>query len=115
MLNVSTMDKQCIVLLAFFCFSSFPLTVSAQSGEKEMKNAAFTVVADRFGLGSLMKTNDVHATNYIRRGQVFGEMVVRYIHERKSDSLKASTASKTTFINEDALIFHGELKSRLLV
>lgn len=61
-----------------------------------LTNTEFTLKADRYGIGELYRTNDVHNTNYIRRGRVFGEVVARYFHGRKLDTVLASTNSETT-------------------
>lgn len=69
---------------------------SAQQDEKRLvTNAAFTFKVDRYGIADLSKTGDVHPTSYIRKGQVFGEVTIRYTHNGKLDSLKASTQSNT--------------------
>lgn len=99
------MHKNWIVLLSAFSFSSFALTVSAQSADqKQLKNAAFTIKADRYGITELMKTNDVHPTSYIRKGRVFGDVTVRYIFERKLDSIKAFSDSKSMFLQEGNIV-----------
>lgn len=78
-----------------------PLHTAAQSAEPaQLKNAAFSIKTSRYGIGELFKTNDVYATNYIRSGNVFGEVTVRYTWQRKLDSLKASAASNTSFWQE---------------
>ncbi|MEO5562616.1 MAG: DUF5695 domain-containing protein, partial [Chitinophagaceae bacterium] len=76
----------------------------AQPEQKQLSNAAFTLKADRYGIADLSKTNDVHSTSYIRKGRVFGDLTIRYIHNRKLDSLKASLNSKTTVLQDGKTI-----------
>lgn len=86
------------LLLVFLGGCSIVNHASAQQPEpKQLKNKAFTFIADRHGIAELCKTNDVHNTSYIRRGSVFGDVTVRYANGKKLDSLKASTGGRTTF------------------
>ena len=65
------------------------------------KNEAFTLIPSRHGIGGLWKTNDVHPTNYVRRGRVFGDVVVRWSGKDGSrDSLRANESSETKFQQE---------------
>lgn len=73
---------------------------SQTAPQKIMRNPSFSVMTDRYGISELSKTGDVHPTNYIRKGRVFGDVVVRYICNRKPDSAKASTACSTTFLQD---------------
>ena len=43
-----------------------------------IRNDAFTLQADSYGIGEIWKTNDVYKTNYIRKGRRLGEVTVRY-------------------------------------
>ncbi|HVG42689.1 MAG TPA: hypothetical protein VM888_13850, partial [Chitinophagaceae bacterium] len=81
------------------------LYTSAQTTEKKkVSNAAFTFAADRYGISDLSKTGDVHPTNYIRQGRVFGDVIIRYTHNRKLDTLKASDQSNTTVLQDGKTI-----------
>ena len=82
-----------------FFIGVFP-SASQPVEQKQLKNSAFTIKASRYGIGELMKTGDVHPTNYVRSGRVFGDVTVRFAHERKVDSLKASFTGKTEFFQE---------------
>lgn len=78
---------------------------SAQvSEQKLLTNNVFTLKTDRYGIGELSKTNDVHATNYIRRGRVFGEVTARYFHARKLDTVMASMGSETTVSQNGTMV-----------
>ena len=78
---------------------------TAQVAEpKSFTNNVFTLKTDRYGIGELFKTNDVHATNYIRRGRVFGEVIARYYQARKLDTVLASTNSETTISQNGTLV-----------
>ncbi len=91
------MQRTSFSFLVVLCFVA--LRVGAQtSPQTELSNAAFTIKTSRYGLGELRRTGDVHPTNYIRNGRVFGDVTVRYAVERKVDSVKAASASKTVFI-----------------
>jgi hypothetical protein len=68
-----------------------------------MKNDAFTIKTNRYGISELFKTNDVHVTNYIRNGRVFGDVIVRFANGRRMDSLRASQG-KTDFLQEGNII-----------
>ena len=99
--NTTAMQTRYAVLLVTLCFLVFTVRSAAQTTEQQqIKNAAFTLIADRYGIGELMKTNDVHPTSYVRKGRVFGDVVVRYVHERRIDSVKASSDSRTEFLQE---------------
>ncbi|MEI6949036.1 DUF5695 domain-containing protein [Paraflavisolibacter sp. H34] len=65
------------------------------SGQQLFSNAAFTLRAERHGIGELFRTGDVHPTNYIRAGKLFGELTVRYTHQRRLDSVSAAEGGTT--------------------
>ena len=99
------MQKRTNALLLAFCFFSAMSDVAAQAGDGgQLKNAAFTIKPTRHGLGEIFKTADVHQTNYVRAGRVFGDVVVRYVAERKIDSLKGTAITKSTFIQDGKTI-----------
>lgn len=50
------------------------------------------------------KTNDVHVTNYVRNGRVFGDVTVRFANGRKVDSIKASSSGKTNFLQDGKIV-----------
>ena len=91
-------------LTSAFCFAITNYTRSQQPEQKFFRNAAFTLKTDKYGIAELSKTNDVHPTNYVRQGRVFGDVTVRYVHNRKLDSIKASLSSKTTVSQEGKII-----------
>lgn len=94
------MQKNKFAISVMFCFAAV-LRSSAQTGlPAEWKNTAFTLKGNRHGLGTIQKSGDVHPTNYVRNGRVFGDVTVRYVHERKLDSLKAASAATTPFFQE---------------
>lgn len=84
-------------------FGGYPSAAQSDSA-KTLTNDAFSLRTSRYGIGELMKTADVYPTNYVRSGRVFGDVTVRYVHERKLDSLKASFAGKTEFFQDGARI-----------
>jgi len=91
------MKKTILVCSLYFLFNIICQNISAQlTDSKVFTNAAFTFKTDKYGIADLSKTNDVHATSYIRKGRVFGEITVRYITGKKLDSVRASTSSLTT-------------------
>ncbi len=93
------MQKTLLIFIFCFCFCALKLV--AQTGDqKQMKNTFFTIKINRYGIGELLKTDDIHPTNYIRTGRVFGDVTVRFISERKLDSIKASAFSKTNFLQD---------------
>jgi hypothetical protein len=101
LINVFAMQKRMNALLLALCFFSSAGDSAAQlSDGVQLKNAAFTIKPSSHGIGELFKTADVHTTNYVRSGRVFGDVVVRYVAERKIDSLKAGGNSKTAFIQD---------------
>lgn len=74
------------------------------TGPQQLTNSAFTLKPDRYGIGELYRTNDVHNTNYIRRDRVLGEVVARYYHDRKLDTVMASANSETVIIQNSKTI-----------
>jgi hypothetical protein len=93
------MRKLLLICQLACLLNSLPNGIAAQATDpKILTNAAFTFKTDRYGITDLTRTNDVHTTSYIRKGRVFGEVTVRYIHGRKLDSLKASAAGRTTVL-----------------
>jgi hypothetical protein len=92
-------------LLAGISLSLFHGKVHAQSsGEKLLKNEAFTVKAEKYGLADLQKTHDIYSTNYIRSGRLLGDVVVRFRQEERQDSAKTSLNGKTTFLQGGKVI-----------
>ena len=98
------MRKLASTFLLFAVFSCHAVSGFAQFAEqKELSNFAFTLKTSRYGIGELMKTGDVHPTNYVRSGRVFGDVIARYAHERKVDSVKSSYNGTTEFWIDGAL------------
>jgi hypothetical protein len=63
------------------------------------KNDVFTLQTEKHGLSGIWKTNDVYNTNYLRRGKVLGEAVIRYKDaSNRRDSVRASTIGTARFI-----------------
>jgi hypothetical protein len=99
------MQKNLNALLVGFFLFSVSQSSSAQSGdERTLENDAFHLKTSRYGLAELMKTNDVHPTNYIRSGRMFGDVTVRYVHERKVDSIRSSWTGKTEFLKDGSVV-----------
>lgn len=94
------MLRNCVFVLTgvLFVFASL-----AQSSVQQMKNDAFTIKTNRYGIGEIFKTNDVHVTNYVRSGRVFGDVTVRFANGRKVDSIRASSG-KTNFLQDGKII-----------
>ena len=92
--------KTIIVFLACAMSMGVPRSVSQTGGQKAFNNSFFTIKTDRYGLAEMKKTNDVHPTNYIRNGRVFGDVVVRYIYNRKIDSIKGTATKETSFLQD---------------
>ncbi|HWK07519.1 MAG TPA: DUF5695 domain-containing protein [Puia sp.] len=60
-----------------------------------IRNDAFTLEKDQYGIGGLWKTDDRYPTNYIRKGKRLGEVTVRYRREGGVlDSVKAGDGIK---------------------
>jgi len=77
------MDKTIKVFIGLL----FPLLLHAQ--QQGDKNDAFTIQRSSDGLSGLWKTNDRYATNYIRKGRQFGEVLLRYrLPDGSRDSLR---------------------------
>ncbi len=91
------MKKTLFVSLVTLLLVSKGLKAQNQE-EKTVSNEFFTIKTLRHGLGELYKTRDVHNTNYIRRGKVFGDITVRYAHGRKLDTARASASSGTELL-----------------
>jgi hypothetical protein len=96
--------KKIIIVSALLFLIKAPHVLCQGEAQKSMTNSAFTIKTDRYGIGELLKTGDVHPTSYIRKGRVFGDVTVRYIRGRRVDSLKASSSSKTTFIEDGNVV-----------
>jgi len=110
--------KKIFILFVLFFITAINDTCSQTGGQKVISNTSFSLKTDRYGISELSKTGDVHPTNYIRRGRVFGDVVVRYICNRKPDSAKASTSGKTTFLQDGAIVsewFPGNTKDSLQI
>ena len=102
------MDKKIISLVIVL----FPILLHAQQDGITWKNDAFTLQPAGYGIGSLWKTGDAYPTNYIRKGRVFGEILVRYREkDGRRDSLKARDASTTDFQQEGRTFNHANTGS----
>ena len=97
------MKKILVVLACFFCTKS-PNVYSQSADEKVFSNTAFTIKTLKHGIGEMMKTGDVHSTSYIRKGSVFGDVIVRFVNDRKLDSTKASLIGKSTVLHDGKIV-----------
>ena len=89
----------------FFIFSFWAFHLTAQNnGQKQIKNDAFTIKTNRYGISELLKTNDVHVTNYVRNGRMFGDVTVRFANGRRVDSIKAVSAGRTVFSHDGKMV-----------
>ena len=98
----------------FSCFFiSIHTAVAQPNSPKQLTNAAFTFKVDRYGISELAKTNDVYNTIYIKKGRVFGDIIIRYINGRKLDSLRASNTCTTTTVENGTIVntWSPEIKS----
>jgi len=91
--------RLCCLLVSIYQDAAAQLT-----GPEMLTNTAFTFKADRYGIADLAKTNDVHPTNYIRKGRVFGDVIIRYTHGRKLDSIRAATSSLSSISRNGELV-----------
>ena len=96
--------KKIFLVSAFSLFIVAPCLHAQTPEQKLITNTSFTIKTDRHGIGELMKTGDVHATSYVRKGRVFGDVTVRYFHGRKLDTLQASANSHTDFSHDGKLV-----------
>ncbi|HEY4108509.1 DUF5695 domain-containing protein, partial [Puia sp.] len=83
------MDKRLIPLLFLLTSTSTLLYAQQAQPVAALHNASFTLQPAGNGIGGLWKTGDRYLTNYVRKGKVFGDVVVRF-HEAGGtlDSLK---------------------------
>src|SRR5215203_318662 len=94
-----------------FIVSLCAFQLDAQTHEqKQIQNGAFTIKTNRYGISELLKTNDVHVTNYVRNGRMFGDVTVRFASGRKVDSIKAS-AGRTVFSNDGKMVDNWQADS----
>ena len=99
---INQLPKICIL---FYFISNKPIEVIAQSNSpKQLTNAAFTFKADKYGIAELYKTNDVHTTNYIKKGRLFGDITIRYVNGRKLDSVRASNSCTTNTLENGTIV-----------
>jgi hypothetical protein len=99
---INQLPKICIL---FYFISNKPIEVIAQSNApKQLTNAAFTFKSDKYGIAELYKTNDVHATNYIKKGRLFGDITIRYVNGRKLDSVRASNSCTTNTLENGTIV-----------
>jgi len=92
------MDKK---ISSLAVIALFPFLLHAQQEGAAWKNDAFTLQPAGYGIGGLWKTNDAYSTNYIRKGRVFGDVVIRYRGQGGDlDSLKAREGAATEFQQE---------------
>ena len=89
-------DFQSFGLIAFVCLIASNSLAQAPAG-KQVKNDAFTISVEKYGLAGISKTNDQFATNYVRPGKLLGEVMVRYGVNNQRDSLLAVTNAATVF------------------
>ncbi len=87
------------------CNCLLAITSLAQTiAEKQFANAAFQLRTSKYGISEISKPGDLHATNYIRKGKLFGEVTIRYSYNKKLDSIRASSACATRFISDGKVI-----------
>ncbi len=82
-----------------YIFSIASLTVFGQ-----FSNNAFTLEASRNGLSSIMKTNDVHPTNYVSNWGVFGDLYLFYTYDEKTYTTNTMRNGATSFQLEGEII-----------
>ena len=98
------------ILFLFSCFY-WPFLSFSQS-VNVVKNSFFKIEMERNGIKSLFKTNDLYPTNYIYKGRLVGEVLIRYrMADGTIDSLNSSETGKTTLINEDKQIYDYKAKN----
>jgi hypothetical protein len=76
----------------------FSTTVLAQDTTIFKKtNTSFDIGISEHGINALSCVADEFKTNYIRRGRVFGDMMITYRYGSKIDSIKAQDATSVVF------------------
>nr|WP_321358782.1 DUF5695 domain-containing protein [uncultured Draconibacterium sp.] len=93
--------------ILFFLFTFLNSTVFAEvSDTLKISNNDFVLQAQKYGLTELRKADDIYPTNYIsRRGQL-GDITVRYIHNTKLDSIRASINGCTKIQKDDETVYY---------
>ncbi|HEY4061330.1 MAG TPA: DUF5695 domain-containing protein [Puia sp.] len=110
------MDKRVILLLFQWALTvsllhaQQPAPVSAASDKPPvLRNEAFTIQRSGHGIGGLWKTGDRYQTDYIRKGKMFGEVVVRFRTPGGIlDSLKTDSGSTHSLRLSQTFNLQGE-------
>ena len=85
------MKKVFTVLLPAMLACSF--LVRAQQDSMMVQNGAFKLKLYKHGLGGIWRVNDAYATNYVRSGRVFGDVLARYTKNGVADSAYSANGS----------------------
>ncbi|WP_340111498.1 DUF5695 domain-containing protein [Maribellus mangrovi] len=92
-----------VLLPLFSCLSL--KSFAGNSDTVKISNNEFVIKAQKYGLSELKRTNDIYPTNYIsRRGQL-GDVTVRYIYNKKLDSLRASVNGSTEIFKDGEPVY----------
>ena len=95
----------------------------AQSGQqvspvRELNNDHFLVSFSPQGISSLSKTQDIHPTDYVREGKVFGEIILRFRDpDGNLDSLRIADSGFLTFADpaeKGEIAYTAQSKSKVL-
>jgi len=81
----------------------------------QVRNDAFMVAFENYGIKSIQKTNDIYATDYVKKGKLFGDLIVRYKLNNKWDSLQAAKHSNTRVTKNGKLLNSSTVVSQKLV
>lgn len=100
------MNKKCNILLSIILLFSCTLCKAQikKNDTLEIFNDAFTINFEKYGIKSIRKTNDIYATNYIKKGSLFGELVLRYNLNGKRDSLQAAMHSNAVIMKKGEIL-----------
>lgn len=91
-----TLQRPKLFFFYLLCICSTALQAQDTTIIKK-KNAFFDIGISEHGINTLACTADELKTNYIRRGRVFGDMMITYRYERKIDSIKAQDGTAVVF------------------
>ncbi len=96
----------------FLLLSSFylPLPSFAQA-VNGVENPFFKIEMERNGIKSLFKTHDLYPTNYIFKGRLLGEVLLRYqFADGSIDSLNSAESGTTTLTNQGKQVYAYKAK-----
>ncbi len=79
------------LFISFFCL--FHLAALAQQDSMMTENGQFRLKLMKQGIGGIWRVNDAYATNYVRSGRVFGDVIARYRKGDAPDSAYAADGS----------------------